>query len=167
MAEWEAYQQAAVDDRGRDFICHAVGMGTVAVVSACYRPPGHWLENGPAGSAGSARCRRSTSKTIRTEFYAAHAGLKGKVWIHHAIECQVLDKYSGLLANEQWNSLQNLLAIPKGINAKLHLKRIRIEWKEFYHTHPSTTVQELLDKAGEIDAKYGTMFEPPVSGFRG
>lgn len=44
----------------------------------------------------------------------------------------------------------------------MHLKKIRSEWDEFYIDNPNPSKQDLLDKATEIDDKFGHQFNPPV-----
>jgi hypothetical protein len=43
-----------------------------------------------------------------------------------------------------------------------HLRAIRKEWNAFYDQHPRATKEQLLDKATEIDNKYGHLFDPPI-----
>jgi hypothetical protein len=42
-----------------------------------------------------------------------------------------------------------------------YLSQIRREWNQFYRQNPAPTQQQLLQKATEIDAKYGSQFQPP------
>jgi hypothetical protein len=60
--------------------------------------------------------------------------------------------------------LENLCGIPKEINSELHLRQIDNEWKQFYKTNPNATQAQLLRKATEIDAKFGSQFRPPMGG---
>ena len=83
--------------------------------------------------------------------------------MHHGVEQQVLDRYPGLITAAELHSLENLRGIPKGANAKTHLREIRKEWNAFYRQHPDhVTKEQLLDKATEIDEKYGHLFDPPI-----
>jgi hypothetical protein len=43
----------------------------------------------------------------------------------------------------------------------LHLSQIRREWNQFYRQNAKPSPQQLLDKATEIDAKFGSLFKPP------
>jgi hypothetical protein len=36
------------------------------------------------------------------------------------------------------------------------------KWNRFYEENPTATRQQLLQKATEIDAKYGAQFNPPI-----
>ncbi|MBX5268669.1 hypothetical protein HJB99_08275 [Rhizobium sp. NLR17b] len=36
------------------------------------------------------------------------------------------------------------------------------EWNQFYRENANPTQQQLLNKATEIDSKYGAQFNPPV-----
>jgi hypothetical protein len=38
------------------------------------------------------------------------------------------------------------------------------EWRRFYKANPNATREQLLQKATEIDLKYGRFFKPPVGG---
>jgi len=59
------------------------------------------------------------------------------------------------------HSFENLRGIPKTINSDVHLSQIRREWNQFYRQNPAPTQQQLLQKATEIDAKFGSQFQPP------
>lgn len=101
----------------------------------------------------------------RQVFFDAHPDLKGKVFVHHAIEQQVLDLYPGVMTEAEIHSLANLRGIPNDVNNQVHLSDIRKEWNAFYLEHPkSVTKQQLLTKAREIDQKYGRFFKPPIIG---
>lgn len=100
----------------------------------------------------------------RDNFFDAYPDLQGKVWVHHAVEQDVIaKKYPdlGITPNEM-HSLDNLRGIPKEINSEIHLSEIRKEWNKFYFDNPSPSKQDLLDKATEIDDKFGYQFTPPV-----
>jgi hypothetical protein len=60
------------------------------------------------------------------------------------------------------HSLENLRGIPRHLNSKLHLRQIGREWARFYRENPTATRRQLLQKATEIDAKYGSQFNPPI-----
>jgi pyruvate-formate lyase-activating enzyme len=66
------------------------------------------------------------------------------------------------------HSLENLRGIPNEINSDVHLSQIRIEWNRFYRPYVASgtapTPEQLLQKATEIDAKFGAQFKPPVGG---
>lgn len=100
----------------------------------------------------------------RANFFDAYPELENKVHVHHAVEQQVLKKHYPNL-DISWNemhSLDNLRGIPDEVNGELHLSKIRTEWNKFYRNNPDATKQELLDKATEIDEKFGHQFTPPV-----
>jgi pyruvate-formate lyase-activating enzyme len=84
------------------------------------------------------------------------------------VEQQVLTKFPGVVTEAEIHSLQNLRGIPKAINSELHLSQIRVEWNRFYEpfklSRTSPTKAQLLEKAAEIDAKFGSKFTPPVGG---
>jgi hypothetical protein len=103
------------------------------------------------------------STNYRKTFFAAHPDLQGKVIVHHGVEQHVLDRYPGAITESELHSLDNLRGIPKGANAQTHLREIRKEWNAFYRQHPErATKEQLLDKASEIDRKYGHLFDPPI-----
>lgn len=77
-------------------------------------------------------------------------------------EQKVLKIYAGIMSKEMMHSLENLRGIPKQLNSTLHLSTIRREWDAFYRQNPTTTLQKLLEKATEIDQKYGHLFNPPI-----
>jgi len=106
----------------------------------------------------------STSTDYRGTFFDAHPELEGKVWVHHAVEQQTLTRYPGVVTESEIHSLENLRGIPNEINPEVHLSNIRKEWNQFYRQNPAPTQQQLLQKATEIDLKYGWRFTPPVGG---
>ncbi|MYX07807.1 hypothetical protein GTW98_13500 [Streptomyces sp. SID8375] len=106
------------------------------------------------------------SDKYRDTFFNANPAQQGKpMVIHHAVEQQVLKRYPNVFRADEINSVENLRGIPNQINSKVHLSDIRKEWNDFYKLHPSAnppTRQELLDKATDIDNKFGKQFDPPV-----
>src|SRR5690606_12130800 len=103
-----------------------------------------------------------TSNNYRENFRKAHPNVSDVV-VHHAVEQQVQKRYPGLVSDAELHSGENLRGIPKGqINNRIHLSAIRKEWNEFYRNNPNPTKQDLLDKATEIDDKFGHLFNPPV-----
>jgi hypothetical protein len=112
----------------------------------------------------SASLGRATSTNYKATFFEAHPELEGKVIVHHAIEQQVLELYPAVISEAELHSLRNLRGIPKEINSEIHLSQIRKEWNQFYLEHPTATKAQLLEKATEIDLKFGRRFQPPVGG---
>src|SRR3954454_3997782 len=112
--------------------------------------------------SNAARFGTASTNDYRDTFFLAHPDLRGNVVVHHAVEQQVQVRYPGVVSDSKLHSLDNLRGIPKEINSDVHLSEIRKEWNRFYRTHPEPTQQQLLDKATEIDDKYGTQFKPPV-----
>ncbi len=104
----------------------------------------------------------STSNQYRETFFEAFPYLRGLVWVHHAIEQQVLKRYPGVITQSELNSLANLRGIPNEINSDVHLSQIRILWNNFYNTHATATKQQLLDYATQIDNMFGSQFNPPI-----
>ncbi|TPI47399.1 hypothetical protein FJW05_10450 [Mesorhizobium sp. B2-9-1] len=82
--------------------------------------------------------------------------------VHHSIEQQVLEKYPGLFTEQEINSIENLRGIRGEFDTNLHQKVIKGEWRDFYQTHPAATRQQVIDKATEIDQKYGHLFDSPI-----
>jgi hypothetical protein len=111
-----------------------------------------------------AKLGKAASTDYKLTFFKAHPELEGKVVVHHAVEQQSLTRYPGLLKEEELHSLENLRGIPNSQNADLHLSQIRKEWNEFYRNNPasSMTKQKLLDKASDIDRRYGGSFVPSL-----
>lgn len=107
-----------------------------------------------------ARLGKASSFEYRETFLARYPELEGKVIVHHAIEQQTLVRYPGVLSEAEMHSLENLRGIPLDLNPTVHLRHIRKEWDDFYRTHPIVTKQTLLDKATEIDRKFGHDFQP-------
>jgi hypothetical protein len=65
------------------------------------------------------------------------------------------------------NPIQKCLAAYRPADALcftqcLEGRDIRREWDAFYRQNPTTTLQKLLEKADEIDQKYGHLFNPPI-----
>jgi len=124
-----------------------LGRESLAIINAGRLP---WAAE--AGAIGTG--------TYRDTFFAANPTLKGLVWVHHAIEQQVLRKYPGLFTRAELNALSNLRGIPKAINNKLHLSTMRKEWNAFYNANPAATRAQIEAQASTIDIKYGTQFAP-------
>lgn len=116
----------------------------------------------PVPDNAGATFGRATSTNYRGTFFKANPGLEGKVVVHHAVEQQVLTRYPGAVTEEQIHSLENLRGIPNEVNSDLHLSQIRREWNQFYRQTPNATQEQLLQKATEIDTKYGSKFNPPL-----
>lgn len=104
----------------------------------------------------------ATTTDYRKTFFDAYPDASGKVWVHHAVEQRVLKDFPGLVTEAEMHSLENLRGIPLEVNAKVHLSEIRKEWNAFYRTHLNPTKEQLLEKATEIDRKFGPLFNPPV-----
>ncbi len=104
--------------------------------------------------------KAAVSTDYRETFFKAYPELRGKVWVHHAIEQQILKKFPGLFTEVEIHSLENLRGIPKEINPDLHLSQIRQELNEFYELNPNPTREQFLQKVAEIDAKFGSKFKP-------
>ncbi|WP_337165881.1 RHS repeat-associated core domain-containing protein [Vibrio fluvialis] len=104
----------------------------------------------------------STSNNYKKTFFDANPDAKGDVVVHHAVEQQVQKRYPGLVSDSEMHSLENLRGIPKSINSDVHLSKIRKEWNRFYRTNANPSQQQLLDKATEIDNKFGSQFNPPI-----
>ena len=115
-----------------------------------------------APESGGATFGSARSKHYRTTFFEPNQKLRGEVFVHHAVEQQVLTKYPGVATEAEMHSLENLRGIPRHLNSELHLSKIRREWNRFYQENPTTTRRKLLKKATEIDAKYGSHFNPPI-----
>lgn len=121
---------------------------------------------GTANAAyGGATVGLASTNSYRATFFAANPSLSSStIVVHHAIEQQVLSRYPGLFTEAEINSLENLRGIPKEANSELHLSAIRKEWNKFYRENLSghTTREDILEKATEIDKKYGSQFNPAI-----
>ncbi|MEZ3114369.1 DUF4157 domain-containing protein [Halobaculum sp. MBLA0147] len=122
--------------------------------------------------AGEPACfGESDSSDYRRNFFREFPQLRDRenFVVHHAVEQQVLDRYPGVVSESEIHSVENLRGIPSKVNADLHLSKIRMKWNQFYRKHdqgdgtPSAELRDkLLEKATEIDDKYGHYFLPPV-----
>jgi hypothetical protein len=114
----------------------------------------------------SATFGSSTSLDFKATFFEANPTLKGQIWVHHAVEQQVLTRYPGVVTLSEMHSLENLRGISKPINPDIHLSKIRVEWNNFYKEHrlqgTIPTSQQLLEQATKLDQIYGSQFTPPV-----
>ncbi|WP_254618369.1 RHS repeat-associated core domain-containing protein, partial [Vibrio metschnikovii] len=110
----------------------------------------------------SASFGESTITNYKKTFFEANPDTDGAVVVHHAVEQQVLKRYPDVVSESEMHSLENLRGIPKEVNSDVHLSKIRKEWNRFYRENPSPTKQQLLDKATEIDDKFGAQFNPPI-----
>ena len=107
---------------------------------------------------------QATTKDYPSTFYAENPELEGDVEVHHAVEQQTLKRYPGIVSEAEMHSIENLRGIPKEISSDLHQSQIRREWNLFYKLNRNASKQELLEKATEIDSKYGSQFKPPRGG---
>lgn len=94
-------------------------------------------------------------------FFEVYSHLRGKVWVHHAVEQRMIRERGGTVEWQEIHSFENLRGIPLDINTEFHLSLIAIEWGRFYRRFGKTaTRSQLLDFAGLIDKKYGHLFIP-------
>jgi RHS repeat-associated protein len=166
--------EVALTDREWSWRDAAIAGGIGAVTAGAGRyllggrapaPPGARPQPAPSAGIGTsvgARFGNASSNNYKATFFEANPALKGKVVVHHAVEQQVLKRYPGVVKDAEMHSLENLRGIPKEVNSDLHLSQIRREWNQFYRQNATPTKQQLLDKAAEIDRKYGSQFNPPV-----
>jgi hypothetical protein len=130
------------------------------LAASLFPKPGVGVATTPGASFGKA-----LSNDYRATFFAAHPELEGEVIVHHAVEQGVLTKFPEVVTEAEMHSLENLRGIPTAINSDLHLSQIRVEWNRFYkpfiESGTSPTKAQLLEKATEIDAKFGSKFAPP------
>ena len=119
---------------------------------------------GRATESAGAKFGNATSNDYRATFFSKHPELEGRVVVHHAVPQRALTLYPGEVTEAQIHSLENLRSIPKEVNSELHLRQIGSEWRNFYKANPNATKSQLLQKATEIDAKYGSQFRPPAGG---
>ena len=104
---------------------------------------------------------KSLRKDYKATFFEQYPYLKGKIFVHHAVE-QALVKRTKLFTESELHSIENLRGIPIEKNNQLHLRILRIEWDNFYRTNLKASREEILDFASYIDLKYGHLFLPPV-----
>jgi len=116
----------------------------------------------------SAKFGNATSNDYRTTSFTAYPKLRSQVSVHHAVEQQVLKLFPGVATESEIHSLENLRGIPNDLASLLHLNQIRREWNRFYApftaSRTAPTKAQLLQKAAEIDAKFGSRFRPPAGG---
>jgi len=149
----------------QDAVERAAAGRKVEINSPAPKPPLPSLRSADPASAQQtqrASLGQATTSNYTKTFFNAHPELKGKVIVHHEIEQQVQTRYPGVLTESELHSLENLRRIPKDTNAETHLSAIRREWNRFYDHHPTATKDEILEKATEIDNKYGHFFHPPI-----
>ena len=111
----------------------------------------------------------ASEDTDYREVFRLHYGFTKEhmktLWIHHAVEQDVMKEYPGVCKWEEINSWENLRGIPEDFNKRAHLSYIRVQWNKFYRAHPAAskppTKQELLDYATKIDRALGSVFDPP------
>jgi hypothetical protein len=124
------------------------------------------VEGGVTAAKGGATFGRAASADYRATFFAANPELEGQVVVHHAVPQRTLKLYPSEVTVPEIHSLENLRGIPNSINSEVHLSQIAKEWNQFYKANPNATQAQLLQKATEIDAKYGPQFRPPAGGSR-
>jgi hypothetical protein len=107
---------------------------------------------------------KALTNNYRKTFFDSNPELKGQVFVHHAVPQITLKAYPDEVTEAAIHSLENLRGIPNELNSGLHLKQIGSEWIRFYRANPNATREQLLQKATEIDLKYGGWFKPPVGG---
>jgi len=84
-------------------------------------------------------------------FFKSFPNLRGKVWVHHKVEQQVLTKYPGLFSRADIDDLSNLVGIPNAVNSKVHLSLIRKAWNRFYDNYPNASRADIEHFAQIID----------------
>lgn len=140
-------------------------VGVVAGVAGTARNV-RWSSFGQSKPEVEAWVGKATSKSYRAAFLKARPELDGKVVVHHAIEQQVLKAFPGVFTQSEIHSLENLRGIPNALNPNLHLRIIRDEWDDFYRRFANSdtmpTKEQFLQKATEIDRKYGHRFAPQL-----
>ncbi|ESZ22431.1 hypothetical protein [Mesorhizobium sp. L2C084A000] len=122
----------------------------------------NFLKDGKIASEVIEPALRVFSRKYQKTFFKEYPKLAELVFVHHRIEQKALKIYIGIMNKDIMHSLENLRGIPKELNSTLHLSTIRREWDAFYRQNPTTTLQKLLEKAAEIDQKYGHLFNPPI-----
>ncbi|HEY1169806.1 MAG TPA: hypothetical protein VGH19_00425 [Verrucomicrobiae bacterium] len=107
---------------------------------------------------------QSTTTDYKKTFFAAHPELAKRVEVHHAVPREAWEDYPNLISKAELHSLENLRGIPAHISPKLHQSQIHSEWNAFMKVNPPgvMTRKMLLDKASEIDFKYGYQFFPAM-----
>jgi hypothetical protein len=139
------------------------GLGELAAAEKGLAEAGGAALKESTAEASEARFGAATSNNFRATFFASKPELKGQVIVHHAVEQQVLERFPGVVSKAEIRSIENLRGIPRERNSQLHLSTIRNEWNRFYISFNSglePTKAQLLKKAAEIDAKYGSFFYP-------
>ena len=106
----------------------------------------------------------AVTNNYRKTFLESNPELEGQVVVHHAVPRITLERYPSEVTEPEIHSLENLRGIPNELNSDLHLSQIAREWNRFYEENPNATRGQLLQKATEIDLKYGGRFKPPVGG---
>jgi len=113
-------------------------------------------------SLEKARFGYASTTNYKKTFFTAYPYLKGQVVIHHAVPQNILKRYPGLVKPEEIHSFENLRGIPRAINDDFHASLLNSEWNHFYRENPTATKELLLEKATEIDTKYGHNFLLPI-----
>ena len=114
----------------------------------------------------AAEATKKVSTNYKETFFEKHPDLRGEVVVHHSVEQQVLRKYPGLFTEEEIHAYESLRGIPNDVNSEVHLSKIRIEWNKFYKDIAKGkiegTKENFLNKAKEIDEKFGDEFNPKM-----
>jgi hypothetical protein len=142
------------------------------IAGSAFRLAGRAVEaldtaNVAAFSTGATEYRATFGKALtndyRATFFEANPGLESQVVVHHAVPQRTLMFYPDEVTESEIHSLENLRGIPNELNSDVHLSQIAREWNQFYKANPNATQEQLLQKATEIDLKYGGRFKPPVA----
>ena len=107
---------------------------------------------------------KALTNNYRKTFLESNPELEGQVVVHKGVPQITLKRYPGEVTEPEIHSIENLRGIPNELNSDLHLRQIAREWNEFYDANLKATRERLLQKATEIDRKYGGWFKPPVGG---
>lgn len=104
----------------------------------------------------------ATSNTYAQNFKSKFSEVYNEIGqVHHAVPQAVLNKYPNLnITQDMMHSLENLRGIPS--NGTLNHQTITNIWSQFYSNYPNATLQQILNKAKDIDDTYGHLFVPPV-----
>ena len=105
---------------------------------------------------------KAPTNDYRSTFFEINPELESQVVVHHAVPQRTLLLYPDEVTESEIHSLDNLRGIPNKLNSDIHLSQIAREWNQFYKMNPNATQEQLLQKATEIDLKFGSQFKPQV-----
>ncbi|MBI4317103.1 MAG: RHS repeat-associated core domain-containing protein, partial [Chloroflexi bacterium] len=112
---------------------------------------------------GEAAYKLARKVNYRAIYFAANPALKdfkNRVFVHHAIPLDVLQRYPGLFTAEELSDPGNLRGLIREGDRTLHLSDIQKRWFNFFKMNAKATREQIEQEAKAIDNQYELLNRP-------